>query len=129
LIHTEQGVFSANPKGRLLVQPQKSRFQQTLLTVLVVLFVLTLAALNYANWSAEQGASGLVQPWMLLINILILSIPLVLLYGSIYVLLMGWHERSMLGKVVRGDRDYWSLVSFLSSLHPIQNLMPCTCQR
>lgn len=78
------------------MQPQKSRFQQNLLIVLVVLFVLTLAALNYANWAAEPG---FMLWWMLLLNILILSIPLVLLYGSIYVLLMGWHERSTLGKV------------------------------
>jgi hypothetical protein len=81
------------------MQPQKSQFHRNLLTVLVILFALTLAALGYANWAAEKGASGLVQPWMLLLNILILSIPLVLLYGSIYVLLMGWHERSTLGKV------------------------------
>ena len=81
------------------MQPQKSRFQQTLLIVVVVLFTLTLAALSYANWAAEKAASGLVQPWMFLLNILILSIPLLLLYGSIYVLLMGWHERSTLGKI------------------------------
>ena len=78
------------------MQPQKSRFQQGLLIVLVVLFVVTLAALNYANWAAEPE---FMKWWMLLLNILILSIPLVLLYGSIYVLLMGWHERSTLGKV------------------------------
>jgi hypothetical protein len=78
------------------MQPQTSPFHRNLLTVLIVLFVLTLAALNYANWAAEPGFMKL---WMLLLNILILSIPLLLLYGSIYVLLMGWHERSTLGKV------------------------------
>jgi hypothetical protein len=78
------------------MQPQKSQFQQTLLIVLVVLFVLSLAALSYANWAAEPGVR---KWWMLLLNSLILSIPLVLLYGSIYVLLMGWHERSTLGEV------------------------------
>ena len=61
-----------------------------------ILFLLTLAALNYANWAAGPG---FMQWWMLLLNILILSIPLVLLYGSIYVLVMGWHERSTFGKV------------------------------
>jgi hypothetical protein len=81
------------------MQPQKSQFHQTLLIVLFVLFMLTLAALNYANWAAEPGEPRLVQWWMPLLNILILSIPLVLLYGSSYVLLMGWHERSTLGKV------------------------------
>jgi hypothetical protein len=78
------------------MQPEKYQFHRTLLIVLLILFVLTLAALNYANWAAEPG---FMQWWMLLLNILILSIPLALLYGSIYVLLMGWHERSTLGKV------------------------------
>jgi len=78
------------------MQPQKSQFQQTLLIVLVILFVLSLAAMSYVNWAVEPGIR---QWWMLLLNSLILSIPLVLLYGSIYVLLMGWHERSTLGKV------------------------------
>jgi hypothetical protein len=78
------------------MQPQKSRFQQTLLIVVVMLFVLTLATLTYISWAAE---GEFMQWWMLLVNLLILSIPLVLLYGSIYVLLMGWHERSALGKV------------------------------
>jgi len=81
------------------MQPQKSRFHRTLSIVLVILFVLTLAALNFANWAAEPG---FMQWWMLLLNILILSIPLLLLYGSIYVLLTGWHERSTLGKVSPG---------------------------
>ena len=78
------------------MEPQKSQFSRILLIILITLFVLTLAALNYANWAAEPEFN---QWWMLLLNILILSIPLVLLYGSIYVLLMGWHERSTLGKV------------------------------
>ena len=78
------------------MQPQKPLFLQTLVIVLVILFVFTLAALNYANWAAEPG---FMQWWMLVLNIFILSIPLGLLYGSIYVLLMGWHERSTLGRV------------------------------
>ena len=78
------------------METHNSRFQRNLSIILVLLFVVTLAALNYANWAAEPG---FLQWWMLLLNILILSIPLVLLYGSIYVLLIGWHERSSLGKV------------------------------
>ena len=78
------------------MQPQQFQFPRTLLTVLVVLFVFTLALLNYANWASDPG---FMQWWMLLLNILILSIPLLLLYGSIYVLLIGLHERSTLGKV------------------------------
>jgi hypothetical protein len=89
-------VRGAYRKEGFAMQPQKSRFPWTLSIVLVILFVLTLAALNYLNWAADPG---FMQWWMLLLNILILSIPLVLLYGSVYVLLMGWHERSTLGKV------------------------------
>src|SRR5512139_2580799 len=75
---------------------QKSHFHRNLLITLVVLFVLTLAALVYAIWAAERA--NLVG-WEMLLNIPILSIPLVLIYGSIYVLIMGWHEHSALGKV------------------------------
>lgn len=78
------------------MEPQNSQFHRILLIVLSVLFALTLAALNYGNWAAEPD---FVQWWMLLLSILILSIPLLLLYGSIYVLLMGWHERYTLGKI------------------------------
>jgi hypothetical protein len=71
-------------------------FHRTLRIVLITLFVCSLAALNSAIWLVEPGSR---QWWMLLLNVPILSIPLVLLYGSIYVLLAGWHERSTLGKV------------------------------
>jgi hypothetical protein len=37
--------------------------------------------------------------WMMLLNIPILSIPLVLLYGSIYVLVIAWREHSTTGQV------------------------------
>jgi hypothetical protein len=73
------------------MQMQKSLFSRNLLIVLVVLFVLTLVALSYPEWSMPW--------WTLLLNLMILSIPLVLLYGSIYVLLAGWHERATLGGV------------------------------
>lgn len=78
------------------MQPQPSRFSRILSIVLVILYVLSLAVLNYANWAADPD---FMQPWMLVVNILILSIPLVLLYGAIYVLLVGWRERSTLGRV------------------------------
>lgn len=75
---------------------QKSLFNRILLLVLIALYVLTIGALNYANWVADPGFT---QWWMTLLNILLLSIPLVLLYGSIYVLIVGWREHSTLGKV------------------------------
>jgi hypothetical protein len=78
------------------MEPQKSPFNRNLLIVLVVLYVLTLAAFSYANWAVEREN---LQWWAFLLNIPILSIPLVLLYGSIYVLVAGWREHATLGQV------------------------------
>ena len=75
---------------------QKSQFNRIFLIILAVLFVLTLAVFNYANWAADPE---FMQWWMILVNSLILSIPLVLLYGSIYVLIIAWREHSTLGQV------------------------------
>lgn len=75
---------------------QKSLYHRNLLIILVALFVLSLSAFGYAIWAAERAN---MVGWEMLLNIPILSIPLILIYGSIYVLLMGWHERSTLGKV------------------------------
>lgn len=71
-------------------------FRQKLIVVLVLLYLLTIAAFSYANIVSDPGMTDW---WMHLLNIPILSIPLVLLYGSIYILLMGWHERSTLGTI------------------------------
>jgi hypothetical protein len=75
---------------------QKSNFNRSLLIILIVLFALTLAAFSYAIWAAE---SAHMQPWEMALNIPILAIPLTLLYGSIYVLVIGWREHSTLGQV------------------------------
>jgi hypothetical protein len=73
------------------MEPQKSHFNRNLLIVLVALYLLTIAGFSYANWVVE---SGNMQWWMFLLNIPILSIPLVLLYGSIYVLVIAWREHA-----------------------------------
>ena len=75
---------------------QKSPFNRYLLIILMVLFVLSIAAFSYANWAAEPE---FMQWWMLLLNLPILAIPFVLLYGSIYVLVIGWREHSTLHQV------------------------------
>jgi len=75
---------------------QRSQSNRVLLIVLVVLYVLSLAAFNYANWAADPE---FMQWWMPLVNSVLLSIPLVLLYGSIYVLVVAWRERRDLGQV------------------------------
>jgi hypothetical protein len=78
------------------METQKSQFNRNLVTILVGLYVLTIAVFVYPMLTAEPD---MTEWWMVLLNILILSIPLVLLYGSIYVLVRGWHERSTLGRV------------------------------
>jgi len=78
------------------VDTQKSQFNRTLLIVLIVLYVLSLAAFNYVNWAADPES---MEWWMPLVNSVLLSIPLVLLYGSIYVLVVAWRERKALGQV------------------------------
>ena len=75
---------------------QKSHFNRNLLIILVLLFVLTIAAFSYAIWAAE---SGNMQWRMMLLNLPIQAIPFVLLYGSIYVLVIGWREHSTFGQV------------------------------
>jgi len=74
----------------------KTQFNRILLIILAVLYVLSVTAFVYANWAADPEFE---QWWMTLLNILILSIPLVLLYGSIYVLVIAWREHSTLGQV------------------------------
>jgi hypothetical protein len=90
------GIFPATRKEGFAMNTQKSHFHRNLLTTLVVLFVITLAAFVYAIWAGERAN---MPGWEMLLNIPILSIPLVLIFGSVYVLLMGWHEHSTLGKV------------------------------
>ena len=75
---------------------QKSGFKRILLIVLAVLYVGTLAVFIYAEWAADPESA---QWWMMALNALILSIPLVLLYGSIYVLVVAWREHSKQGQV------------------------------
>ena len=75
---------------------QKSQPNRILLIILIILYVLTLAAFNYANWAADPD---FMQWWMPLVNSVLLSIPLVLLYGSIYVLVVSWREHAARGQI------------------------------
>jgi hypothetical protein len=78
------------------MKPEKSQFNRILLIILVTLYVITLASFIYAELSANPED---IQWWMTLLNALILSIPLVLLYGSIYVLVLAWREHTRQGQV------------------------------
>lgn len=75
---------------------RKSQPNRVLLIILIILYVLTLAAFNYANWAADPAS---MQWWMPLVNSVLLSIPLVLLYGSIYVLVVAWRQHAARGQI------------------------------
>jgi hypothetical protein len=74
---------------------QVSRFNRRLLVLVIVLYVISLALFSYSNWQVES------QPvlWMFVVNGLILSLPLILFYGAIYVLVSAWHERKVSGQI------------------------------
>jgi hypothetical protein len=78
------------------METHKSQFNRNLSIVLVALYLVTIAIFVYPVLASEPDLTAW---WMILINILILSIPLLLLYGSIYVLIRGWHERTTLGRL------------------------------
>jgi hypothetical protein len=75
---------------------QSSRFNRILFAILALLYGVAIFAFTYLEWAAEP------QPelwWMMLANALILSVPLVLLFGSIYVLVVAWREHRATGQV------------------------------
>jgi len=78
------------------MENQKSQFKRNLLLILIGLYVVSVGAFVYANYASEPD---LQKWWMLLLNVLIVSIPLVLVFGSIYVLVIAWREHSTLGEV------------------------------
>ncbi len=65
------------------------QWRPLLLAVLVVLYLVTLGIFTYANVQADEVGAL----WMHLVNALILSLPLVLFYGGIYVLASIWRQR------------------------------------
>lgn len=74
---------------------QTSRFNQVLMILMIVLYVISLGAFTYANWRVESEHVI----WMHVVNAVILSLPLVLFYGSIYVLISAWREHNQTGQI------------------------------
>ena len=74
----------------------KTVFNRLLFAILVALYLLTLGAFSYANWAADPEFTTW---WKTLANVPILSIPLVLLYGSIYLLTVAWRQHTKGGQV------------------------------
>lgn len=85
---------------------QTSRFNQILLIAMIVLYVISIGAFTYTNWQVEPVHSLL----NMIINGLILSLPLVLLYGAIYVLVSAWRERKQTGQISARQSKiiYWA---------------------
>ena len=78
------------------MEGQKSYFNRNLLIVLAVLYALSMGGFFYFSVSSQ----GEDMPWwMALLNALILSIPLVLIYGGIYVLVRAWREHGHSGQL------------------------------
>jgi len=75
---------------------KQSRFQRVLIIVLVLLFVASISAFLYTNWAADPGQ---MKWWNTVLSGAILAIPLSLVYGSIYILAIGWREHSTLQQI------------------------------
>ena len=72
-----------------------SRFNRYLLIVLIGLYLLSIGRLAFAGWSADHHRNLR----MYAENTLIFSIPLITLYGSIFVLIRTWWEHRLMGEI------------------------------
>lgn len=74
---------------------QDTRFSRLLLILMILLYGITLFAFSYGEWRANP------EPvlWMTTVNAVILSLPLVLFYGSIYVLVSAWREYRLTSQI------------------------------
>jgi hypothetical protein len=62
---------------------------------MILLYLLSLGSFTYLNWTVEP--EHII--WNHLLNALILSIPLVLLYGGLYVLITAWRQFQQSGQI------------------------------
>jgi hypothetical protein len=77
---------------------RSTRFNRFLLRLMIVLYLISLGAFSYANWKVEDEHVL----WTYVVNAFLLSIPLVLFYGSIYVLIRAWREHRQTGMISPG---------------------------
>lgn len=70
-----------------------NHFNRLLFIILAFLILLSLSGFLYANNQADPQA----ELWTTAVNALILSLPLILFYGAIYVLVRAWRERRTIG--------------------------------
>jgi hypothetical protein len=73
-----------------------SGFRRNLVIAMIVIFLITQILIFYPGLANDPG-----QPawWMVALNLLIISIPLTLLYGSLYMIILAWREHTLLGQV------------------------------
>jgi hypothetical protein len=74
---------------------RQSRFNLLMLVLMILLYLLSLGSFTYLNWTVEP--EHII--WNHLLNALILSIPLVLLYGGLYVLITAWRQYQQSGQI------------------------------
>ncbi len=75
---------------------ENSKFNRNLRIVFSALFVASIAGFASIELTANPDHPAW---WMVLINLLILAIPFGLIFGSIYVLVVGFREHSRSGKI------------------------------
>jgi hypothetical protein len=75
---------------------EKSRFNRNLVIGLVLLFLLAQAVIFYPALANDPGQP---EGWQVALNMLLISIPLVLLVGSLYVVVVAWREHTLNGQV------------------------------
>jgi len=73
------------------MENKRSRFNLIVFIILAVLFVVTIAVFTMIERTASAGQA---EWWLLLVNLLIMAIPFGLLYGSLYLLIVGWREHT-----------------------------------
>ncbi len=73
-----------------------SSFRRNLMITMIALFLITQIFIFYPGL-----VNDLEQPawWMMALNLLLISIPLTLLYGSLYMVILAWREHTLVGKV------------------------------
>jgi hypothetical protein len=87
--------FSSQRKESLKMDRQRTLFTRLLLLLLVVLYLVSIGVFTYANGVLEPEHV----PWMIAANTAILSLPLVLFYGSLFLLLVAWLEHRQTGQI------------------------------
>ncbi len=74
-------------------KPQSNR---TLAIVLIIMYLISIIGFIYLQIQEDMAGRDI---WMILVNALIVSIPLVLVFGAIYILITAWREHKSTGQV------------------------------